>query len=65
MKVLHHQLTPIYDVYEVLRCLEHEKSSKTFIHEDSLNCSGVGLEVLMANGTAYSGTPDKGLGVRG
>jgi hypothetical protein len=43
VKVSHHHLTPICDVYEVLRCLEHEKSFKTVIYE---NCSGVGLKVL-------------------
>jgi hypothetical protein len=46
LKVLHHHLTPIYDVYEVLRCLEHEKSFKILIYEGCSNCSCVGLKVL-------------------
>ena len=45
MKGLHHNLTPIYDVYEVLRCLEHEKSFTTLPEEKWSNCSVVLLKV--------------------
>jgi hypothetical protein len=49
LKVSHHHLTPIHDVYEVLRCLEHEKSFKTLIYDNCSNCLSVGLKVLKYN----------------